>query len=171
VIIDKEIIKPIEQDAVFVSGKLHIENPVYFINKINQGIALENNLNYQTNVKAKVTHWRFFVEDKEFIKLFVQINDHVTSYFKRKYKLIEAWGNRHDAFDISPEHDHYPSVWSGVIYFSKSPQSLYFPEIKQELAPDIGSFAIFSSFLKHKTNTIYLDKPKFGISFNANHVN
>jgi len=165
--IDKEIRKPLKQDAIFVAGKLNIEKPIYFINKINQGIALENNLNYQTNVIGKVTHWKFFLHDKEFVKLFVQINDYVSPFFNRKYLLDEAWGNRHDAFDKSEQHDHFPALWSGVIYFSKSPQKLYFPEIKQELTPDIGTFAVFSSFIKHGTKTMFLDKPKYGISFNV----
>lgn len=169
-IIDKEIRKPIEQEAVFVAGKLHVENPTYFINKINQGIDLENNLNYKTNVISKVTDWKFFLNDKEFMKLFVQINDYVSPYFKRKYLLDEAWGNRHDGFDMSRYHDHVPALWSGVIYFSTSPQKLLFPELKQEITPDIGKFAVFSSFIKHGTKTVFLDKPKYGISFNAGSI-
>ena len=69
-------------------------------------------------------------------------------------------------------HNHQGCYFSGVIYLNKHSQVLEFPEINEELKPEKGSFAIFSSFLKHGCSKRNLEeKAKYGISFNCNHVN
>ena len=39
----------------------------YFIKKINEGCELEKNMSFKTNVKGKMTDWRFFQKDENFI--------------------------------------------------------------------------------------------------------
>tara|TARA_R100000654_G_scaffold44427_2_gene70751 strand:+ start:1305 stop:1829 length:525 start_codon:yes stop_codon:yes gene_type:complete len=169
-IIEKEIRRPIERPLVFLKGKLQLQDPTYFINKINEGVELENNNSYKTSVLGKMTSWNFFCQDKEFLKLYGEINDYVSDFFTHKYVLADAWGNRHENFDRTVPHDHIPSIWSGAIYFNKNPQKLIFPEINEELEPDVGAFVVFSSFLNHYTKTIFHEKPKYGISFNTRHL-
>ena len=65
--IQKEIKSKIERDYFFIEANLVLDIK-YFINKINEGINSENNLNYKTNVKGKQTSWEFFNKDPQFLK-------------------------------------------------------------------------------------------------------
>ena len=53
--IEKEIISKIERDYFFIEGQLDVKNPQYFINKIEEGIRKDDNLNHKTNVRGHHT--------------------------------------------------------------------------------------------------------------------
>lgn len=165
--IQKEICKPIPQDAVFIQGKVKI-NADYFIKKIDEGVLAKDNINYRTNVIGQMTSWKYFFEDVEFLKFFSLIRNYVGDHFSEKrYVLSEVWGNKLVHFDRTRDHDHTPNLFSGSLYLNSHPQKLYFPQIKQEVTPEEGTFVIFSSFLRHHTETVYTDVPKYGLAFNV----
>jgi len=166
--IEKEIKSKLERDYFFVVGSLDDVDTGYFINKIEEGIKLPNNLNYKTNVMGKATPWYYFSKDKLFIQLVNQIIDYLE--FKKipdvPYLLKEVWGIKEGFSDFTQLHSHQPNYLSGVIYLNDHPQKLYFPQINEEIIPEIGKFAVFSSFLNHSTRRNESDNNRYSLAFN-----
>ena len=157
------------RDYFFAEGVLDI-NSDYFIKKIEKGINQEDNANYQTNIRGKMTSPTYFVKDEEFVKIVLPLLDCIDEHHKHApaYALESAWGFREGFAEYTREHNHAGCWLSGVIYLNKHQQKLMFPEIKKDITPDKGSFALFSTFLKHKTNRNIKENYKYGISFNFN---
>ena len=166
--IEKEIKSKIERDYFFVEGSLENIDSDYFINKIEEGILLENNLSYKTNVMGKVTPWFYFSKDKNFIYLVNQLIDYVEikKITTAAYTLLEAWGIKETFADFTQQHSHTPNYLSGVIYLNDHPQKLYFPQIDQEVTPKKGKFVFCSSFLDHYTKRNVSDDDRYCIAFN-----
>ena len=164
--IEKEIVAKIPRDYLFVSGILDVDAK-YFKRRIEEGVKASS-INYQTNVYGKHTEWEFFNKDKEFNVLLFQMIDHLETLTidLQSFYLKNAWGIIEGIGEYTQRHHHEPNYISGVIYFNNHPQKLYFPDIKQEITPQTGRFAIFSSFLNHHTKRNIVDKDKYGISFN-----
>tara|TARA_R100001129_G_C5215433_1_gene217967 strand:+ start:82 stop:609 length:528 start_codon:yes stop_codon:yes gene_type:complete len=164
--IERQIISKIERDYFFIEASLNLDSS-YFVSKINEGISVQNNLNYKTNVKGKHTSWEFFNEDQEFLKHLFMLFDHLDTIKNiRSYYLGEAWGVKEDYGDYTREHDHLPCFLSGIIYLNKHSQKLYIPEIKKEIIPEPGKLIIFSSSLKHYTKRNLTNESKYAIAFN-----
>ena len=165
-IIDKEIVSKIPRDYLFVSGLLDLDAK-YFKKRIDEGVKTST-LNYKTNVQGKHTEWEFFNKDKEFHILLFQIIDHLEA-LKINFQpffLHSSWGIIEGLGEHTQKHHHEPEYLSGALYLNAHPQKLYFPDIQQEITPEIGRFAVFSSFLSHHTKRNLIEKEKYGISFN-----
>ena len=164
--IDKEILSKIPRDYIFVSGILDLD-PKYFKKRIDEGVKISN-LNHKTNVFGKHTEWKYFNEDKEFAVLLFQMIDHLESLPIKlnSFFLLESWGIIEGIGGHTIRHDHEPRYLSGIIYLNDHHQKLYLPDIKQEITPQPGRFAIFSSFLEHYTKRNIKKKEKYAISFN-----
>ena len=165
-IIDKEIVSQISRDYVFISGIIDVDAK-YFKKRIDEGVQASN-LNYKTNVHGKHTEWLFFNNDKEFLILLFQIVDHIETLKIdiQRFSLHSSWGIIENIGDHTKRHHHEPNYLSGVLYLHAHHQKLYFPDIKQEITPQTGRFAIFSSFLQHHTKRNLQQKEKYAISFN-----
>ena len=172
-IITKKIQKEIKRPYFFYEGMFDNINSNYFINKIEEGITGKNNLSYKTNLNGQMTDWQFFNKDLEFEKLIWQLFDVIDKDFKpKKYYLRDAWGLKTTMGDYTTQHDHTRDniFISGVIYLNEHNQILEFPEIDQQIKPEVGKFAIFSSFLYHGCNRNLIDTTKYGLSFNISYV-
>ena len=165
-IIDKEIVSKIPRDYAFITGIFNIDAK-YFKKRIDEGVKTST-LNYKTNVQGKHTEWEFFNKDKEFHILLFQIIDHLEA-LKINFQpffLHSSWGIIEGLGEHTQKHHHEPEYLSGALYLNAHPQKLYFPDIQQEITPEIGRFAVFSSFLAHYTKRNLIEKEKYGISFN-----
>ena len=132
------------------------------------GITSRRSINYKTNVQGKHTEWEFFNKDKEFHILLFQIIDHLEA-LKINFQpffLHSSWGIIEGLGEHTQKHHHEPEYLSGALYLNAHPQKLYFPDIQQEITPEIGRFAVFSSFLSHHTKRNLIEKEKYAISFN-----
>ena len=165
-IIDKEIVSKIARDYLFVSGVIDVDVK-YFKKRIDEGVKASN-INYQTNVYGRHTEWDFFKKDKKFMVLLFQMIDHLETLTidLQRFFLNSSWGIIEGIGDYTQRHHHEPNYLSGVLYLNSHPQKLYFPDIQQEITPEIGRFAVFSSFLAHYTKRNLIEKEKYGISFN-----
>ena len=165
--IEKEIVSKIERDYFFIEGSVDI-NDKYFIDKINESVEGKNNINYGTNVKGKHTYWDYFNHDKEFHICLGQIMDFLdeSKIISHGCYLKDSWGIREDTGDVTRDHNHVPSYFSGIIYLNNHSQKLYLPEIKKEVIPLCGKVVLFSSFLRHYTKRNTSDDSKYAISFN-----
>ena len=166
----KKIISKIEQPYLFFKGKFNKINTKYFINKIEEGCKANDNNSFRTNIIGEMTNYIYFNKDLEFLKLIWQIFDMVDEVERNiKYFLVESWGVKNSISHYTKNHRHRGCFFSGVIYLNKHSQKLNFPEINETLQPDIGSFAIFSSFLEHGCKRNQTEKIKYGLSFNVNY--
>jgi hypothetical protein len=165
-IIDKEIISKTYSDYLFISGIIDI-NAKYFKKRIDEGVH-NSDLNYQTNVLGKQTHWKFFNSDKTFLASLLQLIDYVEELDLKleKFYLADSWGLIEEFGNYTRKHIHGPSYLSGILYLNDHYQKLYFPEIKQEIVPQEGRFVLFSSFLTHYTKRNLKNLKKYAISFN-----
>lgn len=169
---DKKIIGEIKQPYFFFKGKFDTIDSKYFIKKIDAGCALKDNNSFQTNVIGGMTSWNYFNDDIEFLKLIWQIFDVVDKDIDTfKYVLRDSWGLRNGLSHYTREHGHNGNFFSGVIYLNKHSQVMKFPEINEEIKPEPGSFAFFSSFLRHGCTRHRTDSVKYGMSFNCAHTN
>jgi hypothetical protein len=165
-IITKDVDRKVLKAYHFTKGIIKIDAD-YFINKINESCASEDNLNHKTNIKGSMTPYQFFKDDPKFIEIVQQFIEFIDeNYNYTNYHLEDAWGFRLNKGEKTVYHTHYQSYWSGAIYLNKSSQNLIFPDINEELKPEVGSFAIFSGFLNHGCEKNLEDTPKFGLSFN-----
>tara|TARA_R100000664_G_C2747567_1_gene135063 strand:+ start:65 stop:586 length:522 start_codon:yes stop_codon:yes gene_type:complete len=166
-ILSKYIQKPIEQEVLFYQGKIKIDAE-YFIKKIEEGIMHKENKNYVTNVKGKMTDWKYFLEDKHFIELVTSIFKSANVMHKKlpSCRLSDAWGIKLQPSDHTEIHNHKPCLYSGAIYLTSSNNHLEFPEINVAMKPEVGEFALFSSFLKHFAAKGNDTNIKYGLSFN-----
>jgi len=164
--IDKEILSKIPREYIFVSGIINLDAK-YFKKRIDEGVKTSN-INHKTNVVGKHTEWKYFNEDKEFVVLLFQMIDHIESLPTKLngFFLQESWGIIEGIGEYTKRHHHEPRYLSGIIYLNDHHQKLHLPEIKQEITPETGRFAIFSSFLEHYTERNIKEKEKYAISFN-----
>lgn len=138
-----------------------------FIDIINKGIEENNNYNYKTNVLGKMTDWKLFLNNKKFYEVlnigFEVIKQNLR--LKPAY-LAEAWGIKIDQGDETLMHDHFESLYSGILYLSDSDLVTFFPEINVRIKPKVGTFLFFSGPLKHGTEKNTQEKSKYAIPFN-----
>ncbi len=168
--VDKFIKSKIEKNYFFIKGKIPIDIK-YFIKEIEKGIKEKENLSFKTNLLSEMTHYRYFMKNKNFFKVILSILDLIDEEnlnHHRPYELVDAWGFKQGFSHYTQKHDHVPSIISGAIMLSKHPQHLFFSEINQTLECEPGNFALFSSFLLHKNNRNTIDKNRYGLSFNWN---
>tara|TARA_R100001244_G_scaffold27297_1_gene27032 strand:- start:315 stop:851 length:537 start_codon:yes stop_codon:yes gene_type:complete len=171
-IFEKEIYKKIKRDYFFVTGKLNIDSQ-YYINEIERGIKLPDNLSFKTNISGGMTDWKFFMEDNNFKKIIVNFLNYIDKNFEtiEGFQLEDAWGFKMGFGGRTKNHNHSHFVFSGVIYLNSHNQLLEFDEIGEYVKPEPGRFTLFSSFLKHGCQHNPTNDIKYGISFNAGHRN
>tara|TARA_R100000995_G_scaffold76775_1_gene46534 strand:+ start:7 stop:537 length:531 start_codon:yes stop_codon:yes gene_type:complete len=163
----KKIIKDkVKVDYLFIEGSLNIDSK-YFIKQINKGIENDNNNNFHTNVQGYMTSYKYFNNDKIFLKNIYPLFDYLDSLDNIKpYELTSSWGLKENFSHFTQPHDHLPYYLSGIIYLNNHNQNLIFPELNKKITPKLNSFIIFSSFLLHKTDRNITNMNKYAISFN-----
>tara|TARA_R100000664_G_scaffold33441_1_gene50562 strand:+ start:783 stop:1289 length:507 start_codon:yes stop_codon:yes gene_type:complete len=153
-------------DYFFIEGTIDVDEK-YFVNKIKEGFEQENNMNFKTNVRDYMTPYEYFNKDEKFGVIITDFINYIDARFDLdKYRLIESWGYCVRTGNQTKFHNHGRNLWSGVVYLNEHPQVLEFPDIKKEVKPRKGRFALFSSFLEHGTKRHESKKTKWGISFN-----
>ena len=136
------------------------------IKKIDHLIS-QNNLNYATNVKGKMTVWHAFDNDPDFLQAMAQGMQKVTEAGNfQRMNLHEAWGLRHDTNDFTQEHDHIASPISGVLYLSEKNTPLIFPDLNLEVYPEKNSLVLFRGILRHSSPVNTSNDSKYAIAFN-----
>ena len=168
----KHVQSLVQKEYFFVKGKIDV-NPEYFIPKIEEGIQSKDNLNFKTNVIGSMTRWNFFNEDPEFQKILVKLINYVEqkNLAIGRYKLKDAWGIKEQYGNRTVEHNHSKDLFSGIIYLNQINSPLIFPQIKETIYPEVGTFAVFSGFLNHKTEGRILEnKNKYAVVFNVSEM-
>ena len=159
----------VKKDYLLIEGFLDMDS-TYFIKEINKGIEEKNNNNFKTNIKGYMTSWKYFTNNKKFLKALLPLFDYLDTLPNiQPYQLGDSWGLKQGFSNFTQDHDHSPNYLAAVIYLNEHKQVLIFPEIKKTFKPKKNSFILFSSFLIHKTTRNLTDKYKYAISININH--
>tara|TARA_R110000796_G_C14319645_1_gene407666 strand:- start:94 stop:615 length:522 start_codon:yes stop_codon:yes gene_type:complete len=168
--ISKDYQKKVKKDFFFTEGIIELDE-IYFIEKIKKGVEDKDNLNFKTNINGLMTSWEYFLQDKFFLDIINKFIIYVDNNNELpNYRLSAAWGFGLKKGDFTKIHDHKSCVWSGVLYFNDHKQTLDFDEINVKVKPEKGKFALFSSFLKHKSSEHFENNTKWGISFNFKEI-
>ena len=132
-IIDKEINSQIEQDYIFITGHLDV-NQEYFVQKIEEGIKAESNLNNKTAIQGFMTDWNYFNNDPELQKLLLPVMDKLDKIKSvPKYKFFNSWGYAESFGHRTMMHCHGDSLVAGSLYLNDHDQELIFPKINEKV--------------------------------------
>jgi len=139
-------------------------NPINLIEKINLNISEKTS--YTTNVKGKMTDWKFFVKDKEINDIFNQCFD-ILNWLPIKRSFLEScWGNELNLNEFVKEHDHHMASVSGLIYLTENGPGTFFNDFNITVEEKIGKILFFSPLAKHSVLPSNLNKSRYTISFN-----
>ena len=159
----------IKQKAFFIKGMMEFDYQ-YFIDEINKGVIIEGNKTYKTNIVGEMTPWDYFNNDLKFNQILSNILDYADDILTLpSIKLQSSWGFKQHKFSYTKNHDHVPAHLSIAIYLNHHPQELVFQDINEVVKAEPGSFAIFSSELKHGCKRNPIDDFKYGLSANFHH--
>jgi len=140
---------------------------INLINKLKESI--KNNISkytsYKTNVKGKMTDWKFFI-GKDIFKPIEKI--------LYKYKLYDAWGNILYKGEHVEEHDHGGKIdintalnMSGVLYLTNTKPGTYFKEFNKTIDPEIGKIIVFDNKYRHSVDKCDTDNERITLAFNG----
>lgn len=166
--INKYIEKNISLPIFFAECSLDVtDTKDYFISKIEEGINSEQNNNYKTNVKGKMTAWDFFVRDKNFHSILDNGIEQIDKFIKlKRSNLVEAWGIKIKKGNETIFHNHSDCMYSGILYLNDTELPIHFPQLDIEIVPKTGTFLLFSGILDHGTNANKSEQAKYAIPFN-----
>jgi len=86
-------IKPIVKDAFILTGKINDFKLLEELKKdIDKGVRKNNN-NYKTNVHGKMTAFKYFNKNNNFIKLIDILKPYFHKVTKKNIELKDSWGN------------------------------------------------------------------------------
>ena len=136
--------------------------------KIREGVLQINNMSYRTNVKAKMTTYKFFNEGNgkpEF--------DKIRKMFP-EYNITDIWGNIYNKGDCTINHTHGDhSNYCSFVYFLKSKwyySPLIFTDSGKKIRPKEGRFVIFPSNIYHHVPVHRYDNQRITLSGNVSIV-
>ena len=132
---------------------------------------------YKTNVKAYMTDWN--MHDKPgFDTLEKQVKT-ICNFLSKKYynralnaRVSDMWGMIYKKGEYAIEHDHWPTLWSGV-YYIKAPKNsgdIVFPHIKQQITPQDNMMIIFDGSTRHSVKENLSDEERVAVSFNVKEI-
>ena len=131
-----------------------------------EGVNEKSNFSYKTNVKAKMTSYWYFINDKpkSLKKLKLLLNN---------YNITESWGNLYSKGDYTLSHNHnnldatsdnYDI--SGVLYLTNSKTGTYFNDLNIEIKAEKGKVILFNPNLLHSVTRIQ-ENERITLSFNG----
>lgn len=164
--------RKILKDVFLYQTKFNISNDKdYFISKIEEGIKLDNNLSYVSNVKGKMTDWLFFNQDQRLINYILQVGREIHKFYELpKSQIVNAWGIKINKKDYTEIHNHDQCHFSAVFYLNKTETVINFPELDLIIKPEEGTFLLFSAILNHFTEEHKEDIAKYAIAININQM-
>jgi metal-dependent amidase/aminoacylase/carboxypeptidase family protein len=162
-------IKPIVRDSFILTGKINDFKLLEELKKdIDKGVKKNNN-NYKTNVHGKMTAFKYFNKNNNFIKLIDILKPYFNKVTKKNIELQDSWGNILKGEDFVYAHDHFPSVVSGVVYLTKG-EGTYFHYYDYTIMAEIGSFVLFDSIIPHEVKKNYFKEKRYTLAFNFNMI-
>tara|TARA_R110000823_G_scaffold315645_1_gene448855 strand:- start:703 stop:1179 length:477 start_codon:yes stop_codon:yes gene_type:complete len=140
---------------------------INYINLLKQEVVenIDKHHSYTTNVKGKMTYWKFFTHQS---KNFEKVRDVLY-----EYHIYEAWGNILNKDDYVDKHNHiadhenFPVTASGVLYLTDVGPGTSFVDFDKIIKSEIGKIIVFSPKYNHLVEKYDGDKDRITIAFNG----
>ena len=159
-------IKPIEKDSFILIGRINDPDLIQrLISDITIGIKGRKNSSYKTNVIGKMTRFKYFNSNDNFIKVLDLIRPTFKKVIQRSIQLKDSWGNILDKNDYVKIHNHHPASVSGILYLTEG-ESTYFPSHNKHIEAEVGKFVLFDPMLDHEVTKNKSSKKRYSLSFN-----
>tara|TARA_R110000737_G_scaffold110876_2_gene143840 strand:+ start:5087 stop:5614 length:528 start_codon:yes stop_codon:yes gene_type:complete len=158
-------IKPIVKDSFILISKLNDFNLMErLICDITMGIKEKNN-SYKTNVMGKMTGFKYFNRNKNFLKLIELMKPYLKKVINTEIELRDSWGNILDKNDYVKIHNHHPAAVSGILYLTEG-VSTHFPLYNKHIEAEVGKLVLFDPLLNHSVAKNKVSKKRYSLSFN-----
>jgi len=158
-------IKPFCKDTFLLTSRIDDMKLIDTLKAdIDKGVKKHHN-NYKTNVKGKMTSFKYFNKNLNFQKFISLIQPCIQKVSPRPLELYDAWGNILEEKDYVQLHRHDPCYLSGVLYLSNG-CGTYFKHFDTELKVEPGAFVLFDSNLEHEVKQGYFKNKRYTLAFN-----
>jgi hypothetical protein len=159
-------VKEILNETFILTGKINdkklIDNLINFV-KNNKN----EELSYQTHVKAHFTGFKSLIENIHFINFLTLIQGNIKLIFPDNFIIKDAWGNLCKKNEEVSEHDHRTvSAFCGILYLTEGGPGTYFKDYDFTVEEEIGKFILFHPYLKHSVKKIENDIERITVAFN-----
>jgi len=159
-------IKPFEKDSFILTSKINDPDLIQrFISDIMMGTKSKTNSNYKTNVHGKMTRFKYFNNNNNFLKLVDFMRPYLNKVVPRSILLKDSWGNILDKNDYVKMHNHEPAAVSGILYLTEG-VSTYFPAYNKRIEAEVGKFVLFDPALDHSVPKNKSSTKRYSVSFN-----
>tara|TARA_R100000963_G_scaffold356_2_gene536 strand:+ start:439 stop:978 length:540 start_codon:yes stop_codon:yes gene_type:complete len=159
-------IKPIEKDSFILISRINDPDLIHkLISDIIMGTKGTSNSNYKTNVKGKMTNFKYFNTNNNFIKFLDLIRPMFKKVIQRSVQLKDSWGNILGKNDYVYVHNHHPCSVSGILYLTEG-ASTYFPLYNKHIEAEAGKFVLFDPMLDHSVPKNKSSQKRYSLSFN-----
>tara|TARA_R100000306_G_C4357151_1_gene133346 strand:+ start:143 stop:679 length:537 start_codon:yes stop_codon:yes gene_type:complete len=158
-------IKPIIKDSFILTSK--IKDPSLMerlICDITMGVKEKDN-SYKTNVLGKMTSFKYFNKNKNFLELIELMKPYLKKVIKTDIALKDSWGNILDKNDYVKMHNHEPAAVSGILYLSEGVPT-HFPLYNKHIEAEVGKLVLFDPLLDHSVPKNKSSKRRYSLSFN-----
>ena len=162
-------IMPKQLDLFLLESKIQDMSCInYFKKKIDAGVINSDN-NKKTNVKGKMTDWKYFNDDEVLHKFLREINHLMFKFVLPHQKLLlqSSWGNILQGEDYVEQHDHIGANISGVLYLTDIGPGLDFPDFKRTIKEETGKFILFHPNSSHGVKKTNLKEKRYTLAFNV----
>jgi len=140
--------------------------------------TLVDTMDKSTNVQASMTSWRKLLEDSDFNNLHIKILETLGMIFtlrnphpEEKYSFYyqDSWGMSHQKGDLTFNHVHAESRFSGAFYLDvPCPTDMFFDDYDQKVTLKSNMLLLFPGLCKHKVEKNVSDKKRISMAFNIN---
>jgi hypothetical protein len=162
------------QKIAVYEGVINGLDNLLITNLIKQNIVKVN-----CNVFADRTDWDFHTKAKEIFDIAKHVSDICSSVTKTEfncdlsYQVTSCWGAIYTKNSYAQEHDHFPNVFSCVIYIKVNDDSspIIFENEKLVLHPKNNSILIFPGILRHNVPVVNTNDERVVLAFNLTNIN
>ena len=125
-----------------------------------------------TNVKAHMTSWNLFNNDKDFEIFFRSLIPDIRNLLgpQKGVHVSNSWGNLLNKGEhCVKEHNHQNTdLFSGVLHLSDEGPGLYFKDFDTTIKEEIGGFVLFHPYCFHEVKNFNYTKSRYSLAFNIN---
>jgi len=129
----------------------------------------DENLSYQTIVKAHFTGFKSLIQNTDFINFLTIIQPTIKIIYNRNFIIEDAWGNLCKKNEEVIEHNHEGiTAFCGILYLTEGGPGTYFKGYDLNIEEEIGKYVLFHPLLLHSVKKIENDIERITVAFNMN---
>ena len=133
-------------------------------------------LDYKTNVLAKMPGWKKLLEDDDFNRIHQNIIHTLYNIINMRnptpneeiaFGYRDSWGMSHGEGDYTKDHIHNFSHFSGSFYFEvPTTTRMWFEDYQEEIELKDNMLVLFPGLTKHRVTAHTGEKQRYSMAFN-----